>query len=141
MAAVQRIQRRAINLLPTSKVTAQGIPAVKNINLNAPAQGGAHDDHHGVSSVRHDFNIPSWASKIDTTAGVLHMSSRVNGEHSFQVIIQLLHADYLYYRQPANYQLLQPDLSSNEPSPVQHAHSTLAHQMVSMYHAHLLQQK
>ncbi|KAK9895784.1 putative ubiquinol-cytochrome-c reductase Rieske iron-sulfur protein [Cystobasidium minutum MCA 4210] len=79
MAAVQRISRKAINLLPTARSSSQGLPIVKGITLNPPAthNEGAHEDH-GVSTQRHDFNIPKWAMNIDAKAGVLHMSSRLN---------------------------------------------------------------
>lgn len=92
MAAVQRISRKAINLLPTARSSSQGLPIVKGITLNPPAthNEGAHEDH-GVSTQRHDFNIPKWAMNIDAKAGVLHMSSRLNGElNAVPVVIFVL---------------------------------------------------
>lgn len=95
MAAVQRIQRRAINLLPTSRATSQGVPIATYINLKAapgPGSDASHDAHHGDGSIppRHDMNIPKWATKIDTSAGgVLHLSSRVNGEYMISPLSHL----------------------------------------------------
>lgn len=80
MAAVQHIQRRAINLLPTARSTSQGLPIVRGITLNPPAAHNAGAAAgHGASAQRTDFNIPQWATKIDASAGVLRISSRMNG--------------------------------------------------------------
>lgn len=79
MAAVQHIQRRAINLLPTARSTSQGLPIVRGITLNPPAAHNAGAAAgHGASAQRTDFNIPQWATKIDASAGVLRISSRMN---------------------------------------------------------------
>lgn len=122
MAAVQRIHRRAINLLPTARSSSQGLPIVKGITLNPPAthNAAAHEEH-GASTQRHDFNIPKWATKIDAKAGVLHMSSRMNGvsEHVlFTTALLLILVCIFRLRQPQY-----PDPTSNEAhSQLQAAH-------------------
>lgn len=72
--------RSAVNVAPTSKVLATGVPIARGLNLAAAS--GAHAGHgHHDSSSRTDFSsVPSWATRVENGLQGTIARSKVNGE-------------------------------------------------------------
>ncbi|GAA6035502.1 hypothetical protein JCM8097_000284 [Rhodosporidiobolus ruineniae] len=79
---VAQVVRSALNLAPTARTAASGVPAARALNL-AAAAGQSHGGHsHGEShGPRKDAQfVPQWAARTDLGPHGLTLRSKVNGE-------------------------------------------------------------
>ncbi|GAA5889736.1 hypothetical protein JCM6882_004305 [Rhodosporidiobolus microsporus] len=81
---VAQVVRSAINLAPSARTLASGVPAARALNLAAAAgQSSSHDSHdsHGPAATRGDVqSIPQWAARAEVGPLGLTQRSKVNGE-------------------------------------------------------------